>query len=115
MTSSHRPSTRIFGTALAAGERSEAVRARVLRAQEAQYERGGALNGEIGQKTFDAEGETTEAALRVLTAAARQLGLSNRRVNRIARVARTIADLDDSIGILAHHVTEAMAFHEDGL
>ena len=46
-------------TAVLAGEPSAAVRTRVLRAQEAQYERAGALNGEM-QRSFDAFAETTE-------------------------------------------------------
>ena len=102
-------------TADLAGEPSAAVRTRVLRAQEAQYERAGALNGEVGQRTFDAQGETTEAALTVLKAAALRMKLSKHRVDRIARVARTIADLDDSVGMLAEHVTEAVALQEEPL
>ena len=97
-----------------AGEPSAAVRTRVLRAQEAQYERAGTLNGEM-QRSFDAHGETTEAALTVLRAATVRMKLSKHRVDRIARVARTIADLDDSVGVLAEHVTETLAFHEGAL
>ena len=107
--------TRRTPTADLAGEPSTAVRKRVVRAEEAQYERAGVLNGEIEQTVFDAHGEATEAALTVLRAATRRLGLSGHRVDRIARVARTIADLDDSIGVLAEHVAEAIAFHDPAL
>ena len=59
--------------------------------------------GNDGGRTHGAQG----AALR--------MKLSKHRVDRIARIARTIADLNDSIAVLAEHVTEAVAFHERAL
>jgi magnesium chelatase family protein len=47
---------------------------------------------------------------RLLEAAIDKLGLSARAFNRILRIARTIADLEQATDIAAHHVSEAIQY-----
>jgi magnesium chelatase family protein len=97
-----------------AGERSEAVRARVLAARARQGRRlaggGRHANAELTPPEVrrwcapDAEGE------RLLELAMNKLALSARALHRILRVARTIADLDAAETLAARHVAEAIAY-----
>jgi magnesium chelatase family protein len=50
----------------------------------------------------------------LLEAAAERLQLSGRAIHRVLRVARTIADLDESSGIEEAHVAEALQYRESG-
>jgi magnesium chelatase family protein len=97
-----------------AGERSAAVRARVLAARARQGRRlaasGRHANAELTPPEVrrwcapDAEGE------RLLELAMNKLALSARALHRILRVARTIADLDAAETLAARHVAEAIAY-----
>jgi magnesium chelatase family protein len=51
-----------------------------------------------------------DTARSLLREGMRQLQLSARGYHRILKVARTIADLDDTHVIKAHHVAEAMQY-----
>ncbi|MBZ5587699.1 MAG: YifB family Mg chelatase-like AAA ATPase [Acidobacteriia bacterium] len=96
------------------GERSDAVRARVLAARARQARRlegtGRHANAELSPVEVrrccapDAEGG------RLLELAMNKLALSARAVHRILRVARTIADLDAADSLTARHVAEAVAY-----
>jgi magnesium chelatase family protein len=91
-----------------AGEGSEAVRQRVLAARGRQASRG-TLNGELTRKQLDALAYAPPALTLLNKAVAAGL-LTGRGVDRVRRVARTIADLagDDKAG--DDHVAEALAF-----
>ncbi len=96
------------------GERSDAVRARVVAARARQGVRlagsGRHANAELAPVEVrrwcapDGEGE------RLLELAMSKLALSARAVHRILRVARTIADLDACERLAARHVAEAIAY-----
>lgn len=113
-------------------ERSASVRARVLAARERQRARYAhtslALTDSSGRRVLSAAigaGITNASApVRLLAPAARldpdaramlvraadRLLLSARGYHRVLRVARTIADLDESDGVLREHVGEALRY-----
>jgi len=95
-------------------ERSAAVRARVIRARDAQASRAGgagaAVNATVPWPAARAACALPPDARALLRAAVDRLGLSPRAYHRIVRVARTIADLDASGSIHARHVAEAIGY-----
>jgi magnesium chelatase family protein len=96
------------------GEHSDAIRARVLSARERQRRRfdGAALscNAEIPANATRRYCSLDEPAMRLLALASARRQFSARALDRIARVARTIADLGGSGGISAEHVAEAVQY-----
>jgi len=94
------------------GEPSEVVRGRVCGARQRQGDRGG-LNRDLGRKRLDSV-EWSGAATRLLEASARRMAITARGWDRVRRVARTIADLDDSGVVDKRHMAEALAFRGSG-
>jgi magnesium chelatase family protein len=96
------------------GEHSEAIRTRVLSARDRQRRRfdGVALscNAEIPANATRRYCSLDEPAMRLLALASARRQFSARALDRIARVARTIADLSGSGGIAAEHVAEAVQY-----
>ncbi len=96
------------------GEHSDAIRARVLSARDRQRRRfdGVALscNAEIPANATRRYCSLDEPAMRLLALASARRQFSARALDRIARVARTIADLSESVGIAAEHVAEAVQY-----
>ncbi|MFO0618207.1 MAG: YifB family Mg chelatase-like AAA ATPase [Polyangiaceae bacterium] len=96
------------------GENSAAIRARVLRARDAQAER--VRRGEVASTNNTTLGNADVARVvrldargaTLLRAATERLGLSGRAYMKVLRVARTIADLEGSTAVLAAHVAEAV-------
>src|SRR5579884_2005590 len=96
------------------GTSSARMREQVLRARAVQARRFGGdgqrLNSRMSSRQLrrycilDTEGQ------RLLQTAMEELGLSARAHDRILRVARTIADLDDSETIRPGHLTEAIGY-----
>jgi len=92
-----------------AGPSSEEMRARVMRAREAQQQRG-FYNAHIPHRELRKLCALDEAGERTLETAVRRMGLSARAHDRILKVARTIADLDGAARIAAKHVAEAVQY-----
>jgi magnesium chelatase family protein len=92
------------------GESSAVVRERVETARERQRRRGPRPNARLtgaelaGAVTLDPDGH------RLLERAVERLALSARAIDRVRRLARTIADLDASEAVRAPHVAEALQY-----
>jgi magnesium chelatase family protein len=97
-----------------AGERSASIRARVMAARERQRTRFADIaltcNGEIPGNAMRRYCALDAAAMRLLAQAAARRQFSARALDRIARVARTIADLAGAPAICAEHVAEAIQY-----
>ncbi len=96
--------------ASADGESSSVVRERVAAARAVAYARQGACNGELAGDALDLHCALDAAASRFLRSAADRLGWSARSFHRILRIARTIADLDESRDIAVAHLGEAIQY-----
>ena len=96
-------------------ENSTAVRDRVISARNVQYSRyrnheGIHCNAQISTKMLRKYATPDEAGSRLLKNAMEKLDLSARAYDRILKVSRTIADLEGSESIQAHHVAEAVQY-----
>ena len=97
------------------GERSETVRERVIAAREFAKKRMKGDTKYLNNASLDPAGirkycKADDEAMELLRVAYDSMGLSARGYDRIMRVARTIADLDESEIIRAEHVAEAIQF-----
>jgi magnesium chelatase family protein len=92
------------------GEPSVTVAARVGAAQARQRSRQGVLNAALDGDGLDQHVALDAAASRFLQAAAARLGWSARGFHRVLRIARSVADLHASDGVLTAHVAEAIQY-----
>jgi magnesium chelatase family protein len=96
------------------GETSASVQARIDIARRRQQERfsgtGLVSNAEMGATEVRQLCQAEETAMSLLRAAMKQLHLSARAFHRVLKLARTIADLDNSDIIKAHHLAEAIQY-----
>jgi magnesium chelatase family protein len=98
-----------------AGESTEAVARRVAAARAIQIERFGPasstpVNSAMGPEALRRHCVVEPAGRALLDAAFEKLGLSARALDRILRVARTIADLTGGGPIRASHLAEAIQY-----
>lgn len=94
-------------------ESSKSIRERIMRArksQQARYHDPVIVNANLTNQQLKKNTHLTESAKALLDRAATQLGISARAYMRILKVARTIADLDDSKTIEIPHITEALQY-----
>jgi magnesium chelatase family protein len=100
--------------ATASAEPSAAIRARVLaaRARQAARFKGGdvRVNAHMGVRQLRRCCAVPREASRVLELAVTRLGFSARAHDRVLRVARTIADLQECETMTAEHVAEAVQY-----
>ncbi len=90
---------------------SEDMRDMVLIAFERQKRRGQKrLNGKLRESEVDIYCKMNEEAQDTLFFAIDRFGLSNRALDSIKKVARTIADLDGAILIKKSHIVEAISY-----
>jgi magnesium chelatase family protein len=93
---------------------SSVVRTRVLRARLRQRERlrGSAarVNAEMSARQVRRLCPVAADGQRLMVAAFSRLGLSARGQDRVLKVARTIADLEEADGLLAAHLAEAIQY-----
>jgi len=95
-----------------AGDSSEELRKRTIRAREIQRARltSGSSNARLPEGAFSALCPMTPDADSLLRRAQGQLVISARGRAHIIRVARTIADLEEEETITSHHVAEAVQY-----
>lgn len=96
-------------------EHSTEISKRVIKAREIQVERfkdvpGIYSNAQMNSKLLNKYAAPDEAGLRLLKTAMERLSLSARAYDRILKVSRTIADLDDSEKVLPSHLAEAINY-----
>ena len=95
-------------------ETSEQVRYRVNQARKIQIDRykeyGILSNSELTPKLIDKYCTLNLQSKKLLENAFERLGLSVRAYNKILKVARTIADLDNSGNIELPHIAEAIQY-----
>jgi len=96
------------------GESSATVRERVVAArtrQDARFEEAAAhCNAQMGAQSVQAHCNPSEEGTNLLRTATDRLGLSARGYTRILKVARTIADLEETTRIRPDHVSEAIQY-----
>jgi magnesium chelatase family protein len=89
------------------GQTSAQIRARVEQARAVQRQRG-YYNSQIPPSQLRAICALDETGERTLELAVRRMNLSARAHDRVLRVARTIADLDQAESVPAKHLAEAV-------
>ncbi len=99
----------------AKGETSERIRERVIAAREIQLKRYKDIphifnNGDMGSREVRVYCKLDEAGEELLKMAMTKIGLSARAYDRILKVSRTIADLEQSENIQPQHVSEAIQY-----
>ncbi len=96
-------------------EKSQVVRERVIKARNIQEERfreltGVYCNAHMSSRSLRQFCKIDGASSAILKNAMEKLGLSARAYDRILKVSRTVADLENAPNIEAHHMAEAIHF-----
>ncbi|WP_289048463.1 YifB family Mg chelatase-like AAA ATPase [Carboxylicivirga marina] len=96
-------------------ENSIAVRDRVIKARRVQNERFNGndkvhCNAQMSSRQLAKYATPDEAGMNILKTAMEKLDLSARAYDRILKVSRTIADLEECEKVQAHHVAEAVQY-----
>jgi magnesium chelatase family protein len=94
----------------ATGEPSEKIRDRVEQARKVQRQRLGHSNARLAPKEIKEHCRLDDECQQLLKMAMTELNLSARAYDRILKVSRTIADLDDSEAIQSQHISEAIQY-----
>ena len=98
------------------GEKSETIRERVIKARKIQkerFEKAGrkiTSNSEMNVKDLTLLIKLSDEVRKVLEESSERLALSARAYHRVIKIARTIADLENSIEIEKHHILEAIQY-----
>ena len=100
---------------MAPGEPSAAIRERVIKARQIQEVRfkdhkGIHCNAQMTERMLHEFAEPDAASMEMLRMAMERLKLSARAYSRILKVARTIADLDNSEEVQSQHIAEAIGY-----
>ncbi|MBX9809753.1 YifB family Mg chelatase-like AAA ATPase [Candidatus Gracilibacteria bacterium] len=96
------------------GQNSQTLKEQVMKARETQHLRfsGKSIhsNAEMSNVDIESLGKISESALQIAINSTEKLKLSTRVYYRILRVARTIADLDNSDFVETKHILEALSY-----
>ena len=91
-------------------ETSAVVRVRVKEARNRQLNRSGKVNSVLSNTELDQCCQLDQKSVDLLCQATDKLGLSARAYNRVRKLARTVADLEDSTAVLSVHIAEAISY-----
>lgn len=94
-------------------ENSETIRERILRCRQIQMQRQcgeGKLNAFMRSKELREFCRLPLTARQLMEAAVKELGFSARAYYKTLKIARTIADLEDSEWIAENHLAEALQY-----
>ena len=96
-------------------EKSEIIRERVIKARKIQQKRfennpNVYCNAQMSSRLLRKHAQPDEQGQTILKNAMEKLDLSARAYDRILKVSRTIADLEGSLSILPHHISEAVQY-----
>ncbi|MGL5000259.1 MAG: ATP-binding protein, partial [Cetobacterium sp.] len=96
------------------GDSSEKIKERVIKAREIQKSRFSSdkLNRDMDNNDVEKFCFLNEDCERIIRASIKSLNLSMRTYHKILKVARTIADLDNSLNIEKQHLLEATNFRK---
>lgn len=98
---------------LSGSEKSEIIQKRVTRAKEIQHERyktPGLTNGKMASSMVREHCSLDAETHKLLKEAFAKFHYSGRSYYRILKVARTIADLENSLTVAPHHLAEALQY-----
>jgi magnesium chelatase family protein len=113
------PQVDIFFSNISVGESSDIVKARVIKARQLQKIRYAdeenmqnrqKVNAKIDGKTLEKFTNLNEECQKILQKSIDKMSTSMRGIVRILRVARTIADLEESASINKNHLFEAIGY-----
>ncbi|MGC4128657.1 MAG: YifB family Mg chelatase-like AAA ATPase [Bergeyella sp.] len=96
------------------GEGSEEIRNRVLKARKIQEERFRNqiinYNAQMGPREIETFCQLDDASMNLIKNAMEKLNLSARAYDRILKVSRTVADLENSENVQSRHIAEAIQY-----
>lgn len=93
-------------------EESEKIREKVVLLRARQVDRQGCLNAQLSSKQCESLCQLGEAEHQLLLNVMDKLKLSGRGYHRLLKVARTLADLDNSQKVVISHIKQALGFRQ---
>lgn len=90
--------------------RKRVIKARAVQATRFNGEKGIYCNAQMDSRLLRRYARAEPASIRMLGEAMNRLNLSARAYDRILKVSRTIADMDESETIQPHHIAEAIGY-----
>lgn len=93
-------------------EKSTIVKQRVIEAQQRQRKRRNHCNAHLTNQEIEKDCHLSAKNQKVLEKTMDKMHLSARAYHRILKLARTIADLDNSDNIQLHHLTESIGYRK---